>query len=121
MQAVDHKLVTWDITSTLLTFNPATATEGDPVKLTADVTDQGLDALASAFPAAGHGDLLHRRHSDFRRVRQRCGDRPSDGPDNIATCSYTPTTSGSVTITAAYSGDDYALPSSDQENLTVNP
>jgi len=46
-------------------------------------------------------------------------------PDNIATCSYTPTaadaTAGSVTIEAAYSGDDYALKSSDTEILTVSP
>jgi hypothetical protein len=64
----EHKLVTWDITSTELTFAPATATEGDPVTLTATITDQPLDSLASV-----------------------------------------------------YSGDEYALPSSDTETLTVNP
>jgi hypothetical protein len=45
---------------------------------------------------------------------------PSNGPDNVATCTYTPTTSGPVTIEASYLGDEYAQPSSDTETLTVN-
>jgi hypothetical protein len=44
---------------------------------------------------------------------------PND-PDNIATCTYTPAAAGAETIEAAYSGDDYALPSSDSNPLTVN-
>jgi len=119
---VDHKLVTWDITSTQLTFNPATGTAGDPVTLTADVTDQGLDALASAFPALPDTVTFS---IGGNPISPACTNvavtDPSNGPDNIATCSYTPTTAGSVTIEAAYSGDDYALKSSDTETLTVNP
>jgi hypothetical protein len=46
---------------------------------------------------------------------------PSDGPDNVATCTYTPTATGSVSIEAAYLGDEYALPSSATETLTVDP
>jgi|HubBroStandDraft_2_1064218.scaffolds.fasta_scaffold04012_2 hypothetical protein len=121
-QAVDHKLVTWDITSTLETFNPTTATVGKPVTLTADVTDQPLDSLASAFSVKPDqvtfsigGNPIS---ADCTNVAVT---DPTAGPANIATCTYTPTASGSVTITAAYSGDDYALPSSDQETLTVNP
>jgi Bacterial Ig-like domain (group 3) len=124
----DHKLVTWDITSTLLTFGPAAGTTGDPVTLTADVTDQGLDALASAAPT--EPDTV--TFSIGGVTIPGCAARPvtdtsppkNDGPDNIATCTYTPTaadaTAGSVTINAAYSGDEYALPSSDKETLTVS-
>lgn len=120
----DHKLVTWDITSTLLTFNPATATAGNPVTLTADVTDEPLDALASA--ASLKPDLV--TFSIGGVAIPGCANVPvtdtsapnDNGPDNIATCTYTPTTSGPVTIEAAYSGDDYALPSSDTETLTVD-
>jgi hypothetical protein len=127
-QAVDHKLVTWDITTTLLTFKPATGTEGSPVTLTADVRDEPGDALSAA--ASVSPDLV--TFSIGGVAIPGCANVPvtdtepqGADPDNIATCSYTPTaadaTAGSVTITAAYSGDDYALKSSDQETLTVNP
>src|SRR5580704_12127657 len=109
-------------TPTLETFNPTTATVGKPVTLTADVTDQPLDSLASAFSVKPDqvtfsigGNPIS---ADCTNVAVT---DPTAGPANIATCTYTPTASGSVTITAAYSGDDYALPSSDQETLTVNP
>jgi hypothetical protein len=117
----DHKLVTWDITSTLLTSNPATATEGDPVTLTADITDQGLDGLYSAYG----GPELVNFTADGVAIPGCTGvavTDPTNGPDNIATCPYTaPTTAGPVTIVAAYQGDDYALKSSGTETLTVNP
>jgi hypothetical protein len=122
---VDHKLVTWDITSTQLTFNPATATEGDPVTLTADVTDEPGDALASAFSVTPDLVTFSIGGVDIpgcANVPVTDTEAPNDdGPDNIATCTYTPATSGQVTIKAAYSGDDYALPSSDTETLTVSP
>jgi hypothetical protein len=115
----EHKLITWDITSTLLTFSPSPATEGDPVTLTATVTDQPLDALAEAY---GGPDLV--TFSIGGTAIPGCANvpvsDPSDGPDNVATCTYTPTAAGPVSITAAYLGDEYALPSSDTETLTVN-
>jgi hypothetical protein len=115
----DHKLVTWDITSTQLTFAPSPATEGNPVTLTATVVDEPLDALAEAY---GGPDQV--TFSIGGVAIPGCSDvnvtDPSDGPDNVATCTYTPTTTGSVSIEAAYLGDDYALPSSDTETLTVN-
>jgi Bacterial Ig-like domain (group 3) len=117
----DHKLVTWDITSTQLTFAPATATAGDPVTLTADVTDQGLDSLASAFGGAELVDFTIGGDPISAACTNVAITDPSNGPDNIATCTYTPTTSGPVAITATYLGDDYALGSSDTETLTVNP
>jgi large repetitive protein len=114
----DHKLVTWDITSTLLTFSPATATEGSPVTLTADVTDEPMDALSEAASVAP--DLV--TFSIGGVAIPGCANvavtDPSEGPDNIATCTYTPTALP-VTIEAAYSGDDYALPSTDTETLTA--
>jgi Bacterial Ig-like domain (group 3) len=118
----DHKLVTWDITSTKLTFSPATATAGDPVTLTADVTDQGNDALSSAFSATP--DLVTFSIGGVAipgcaNVAVTDTEAPPVDPDNIATCTYTPATSGSVAIEAAYSGDQYALPSSATETLTV--
>ncbi|MGA8460775.1 MAG: Ig-like domain repeat protein [Streptosporangiaceae bacterium] len=121
---VDYKLVTWDITSTLLTFNPAAATAGDPVTLKADVTDEPLDALSEAAPAKP--DLVTFSIGGVAipgcaNVQVTDTEPLGANPDNIATCTYTPAASGTVAITAAYSGDDYALPSSDQENLTVNP
>jgi hypothetical protein len=116
----DHKLVTWDITSTLLTFSPKTATTGSPVTLTADVTDEPMDNLSGA--ASVKPDLV--TFSIGGVTIPGCAGvavtDPSDGPDNIATCTYTPTAPGPVAIEAAYSGDDYALPSTDTETLTVN-
>jgi hypothetical protein len=117
----DHKVVTWDITSTLLTSSPTTATEGNPVTLTADVTDQGLDALASAYSATPDLVTFSIGGTAIPGCANIAVTDPSNGPNNIATCTYTPTTTGSVTIEAAYSGDQYALPSSDTETLTVNP
>ena len=119
---VDHKLVTWDITKTTLTSNPATATANAAVKLTADVTDQGADSLASAFSATP--DLVTFSIGGVAipgcaNIAVADTETPPIDPDNIATCTYTPT--ASVTITASYSGDDYALPSSGTEALTVNP
>ena len=119
---VDHKLVTWDITKTTLT-SPA-ATENEAVTLTADVTDQGADSLASAFSATP--DLVTFSIGGVAipgcaNIAVTDTELPPVDPDNIATCSYTPTTPGTVTITASYSGDDYALPSSGTETLTVNP
>jgi trimeric autotransporter adhesin len=125
-QAVDHKLVTWDITTTQLTFKPATGTEGSPVTLTADVKDEPGDAL-SATDSVSPDVVTFSIGGDTICANVPVTDTEPQGenPDNIATCSYTPTaadaTAGSVTITAAYSGDDYALKSSDTETLTVNP
>jgi hypothetical protein len=121
---VDHKLVTWDITKTTLTSDPATATEGDAVTLTADVTDQANDALSSAFSSTPDLVTFSIGGVDIPGcvgIPVADTEAPPVDPDNIATCSYTPTTSGPVTITATYSGDDYALPSSGTETLTVNP
>jgi Bacterial Ig-like domain (group 3) len=116
---VDHKLVTWDITSTLLTFNPTAATANKPVTLKADVTDQGLDALSSAFPAEPDTVTFSIGGNPISGCTNAAVTDPSNGPANVATCTYMPTTSGTVTVKAAYSGDDYALPSSDTEKLTV--
>ena len=116
----DHKLVTWDITSTQLTFNPSPATVNKAVTLKADVTDEPLDGLASA--ASVKPDQV--TFSIGGVAIPGCADvavtDPTDGPDNLATCTYTPTATGKVAIEAAYSGDDYALPSTDTETLTVN-
>ena len=124
-QAVDHKLVTWDITSTLETFNQTTATVGKPVTVTADVTDEPLDNLSAAASVAPDVVTFSIGGVNIAGCTNVAVTDPSDGPDNIATCTYTPTaadgTAGSVTIKAAYSGDDYALPSSDTETLPVNP
>jgi hypothetical protein len=115
----EHKVVTWDITTTHLTFAPSPATEGNPVTLTATVMDQPLDALADA---GGGADLVTFSigGTDIPGCANIAVTDPSDGPDNVATCTYTPTATGSVSIKAAYLGDDYALPSSDTETLTVN-
>jgi Bacterial Ig-like domain (group 3) len=116
----EHKVVTWDITTTHLTFAPSPATEGNPVTLTATVMDQPLDSLAEAYGGADQVTF-----SIGGTAIPGCSDvnvtDPSDGPDNVATCTYTPTATGSVSIKAAYLGDDYAAPSSDTETLTVNP
>jgi hypothetical protein len=117
---IDHKLVTWDVTSTLLTFN-SPATVGDPVTLKADVTDQGGDALASAFSVAPDVVTFTANGADIcTNVPVTDTETAPNDPDNIATCKYTPTTAGPVTIEALYSGDDYALPSNDSNTLTVN-
>jgi hypothetical protein len=114
----EHKVITWDITSTTLTFNPSTATVNKPDTLTATVTDQPKDSLAKA---AGGPDQV--TFSIGGTAIPGCSNvnvtDPSNGPDNVATCTYTPTATGSVSIKAAYLGDDYALPSSATETLTV--
>jgi hypothetical protein len=115
----EHKVITWDITSTALTFSPSPATEGKPDTLTATVTDEPGKALADA---GGGADQV--TFSIGGTAIPGCSDvnvtDPSNGPDNVATCTYTPTTTGNISITAAYLGDDYALPSSATETLTVN-
>jgi hypothetical protein len=116
----DHKLVTWDITTTLLTFAPSPATVGNPVTLTADVKDEPLDSLASAFSATPDLVTFSIGGVAIPGCTNVAVTDPTKGPNNIATCTYTPTATGPVSIKAAYSGDDYALPSSDTETLTVN-
>jgi hypothetical protein len=113
----EHKVITWDITTTHLTFAPSPATEGNPVTLTATVVDEPLDNLSGA---GGGADLVTFTTGDTTICANVPVTDPSDGPDNVATCTYTPTATGSVSITAAYLGDEYALPSSDTETLTVN-
>jgi hypothetical protein len=117
----DHKLVTWDITTTLLTFAPSPATVGNPVTLTADVKDEPLDALADAYSATPDVVTFSIGGVAIPGCTNVAVTDPSNGPNNIATCTYTPTATGPVSIEAAYSGDDYALKSSDTETLTVNP
>jgi Bacterial Ig-like domain (group 3) len=114
----EHKVITWDITNTTLTFSPSPATVNKPDTLTATVTDEPMDALADA---GGGADQV--TFSIGGTAIPGCADvnvtDPSDGPDNVATCTYTPTATGSVSIEAAYLGDEYALPSSATETLTV--
>jgi trimeric autotransporter adhesin len=116
----EHKVITWDITSTALTFSASPATVNKPDTLTATVTDEPKDALADA---GGGADQV--TFSAGGTAIPGCSDvnvtDPSDGPDNVATCTYTPTATGSVSIEAAYLGDEYALPSSATETLTVDP
>lgn len=115
----EHKLITWDITSTSLTFAPSSAIKGHPVTLIATVTDQPHDALAKAY---GGPDRV--TFSIGGVAIPGCAEvnvtDPTDGPDNVATCTYTPTAARPISIKAAYLGDDYALPSSDTKTLTVN-
>jgi len=115
----EHKVITWDITATSLTFAPSPATVGKPDTLTATVTDEPKDDLAGAGGGADQVTF----YANGTAITG-CSDvnvtDPSDGPDNVATCTYTPTAAGSVSIKAAYLGDDYALPSSATETLTVD-
>jgi hypothetical protein len=115
----EHKVVTWDITATALAFSPSTATVGDPDTLTATVTDEPKDALAD-----GGGGPDQVTFTANGTAIPGCSDvnvtDPSNGPDNVATCTYTPTTAGSVSVEAAYLGDLYAAKSSVTETLTVN-
>jgi Bacterial Ig-like domain (group 3) len=114
----EFKVIDADITTTTLTF-AAGATAGNPTTLTATVTDEPEKALADA---GGGPDLV--TFSIGGAAIAGCTNvavtDPSDGPDNVATCSYTPATAGNVTITATYAGDDYADGSSDTETLTVS-
>jgi hypothetical protein len=116
----DHKLVTWDITSTQLTFSPSSAAVGKAVTLTADVTDEPLDNLSATVSVKPDQVTFSIGGVAIPGCSDVAVTDPSKGPDNIATCTYTPTKTGNVAIEAAYSGDDYALPSTDTENLTVN-
>jgi hypothetical protein len=115
----EHKVITWDITATSLAFAPSPATVGKPDTLTATVTDEPKDNLSGA---GGGADQV--TFSADGTAIPGCSDvnvtDPSDGPDNVATCTYTPAATGSVSIEAAYLGDDYALPSSATETLTVD-
>lgn len=116
----EHKLITPDITTTTLTFSPSPATEADATTLTATVVTESGHALADA---AGGPDLVTFSIGgvDIPGCIGIPVTDPSDGPDNVATCSYTPTAAGPVTILANYPGDLYAAASSDTETLTVDP
>jgi large repetitive protein len=116
----EHKLITPDITKTALTFNPSPATQGKQVTLTADVTDQPGDSLATAFGGPDQVTFSIGGVPIPGCTKVTVTD-PTNGPNNIATCTYTPTTTGQVSVTAAYLGDEYATTSSDTETLTVNP
>jgi hypothetical protein len=114
----DFKVIDADITVTQLAFNPASATAGKAVTLAATVTDEPGKALADA---GGGPDLVTFSIGGVNIpgcVNVAVTD-PTDGADNIATCSYTPASAGSEQITATYAGDDYADGSSDTETLTV--
>jgi hypothetical protein len=115
----EYKVIDADVTVTQLGFNPATATAGDADTLTATVTDEPGKALADA---GGGPDLVTFSIAGVNIpgcVNVAVTD-PTDGADNVATCSYTPPAAGNVIITATYAGDDYADGSKDTETLTVN-
>jgi hypothetical protein len=114
----EFKVIDADITTTTLTFASG-ATAGNPTTLTATVTDEPEDALASA----GGGPDLVTFTANGVDIPGCVGVQvtdPTNGADNVATCSYTPAATGDVTIVATYAGDDYADGSSDTETLTVS-
>jgi hypothetical protein len=116
--ADEFKVIDADITTTTLTF-PATVTHGDATTLTATVTDEPGKALADA---GGGPDLVTFTANgvDIPGCTGVAVTDPTDGTNNVATCSYTPAAAGDVTIVATYAGDDYADGSSDTETLVVN-
>jgi hypothetical protein len=116
----EHKLITPDITKTALAFT-SPATEGVETTLTATVTDEPGKALGDAY---GGPDLVTFSVGGVA-IPDCIGvavTDPSDGPDNVAICHYTPATTGTLSLQAAYAGDEYATASSSPpENITVNP
>ena len=115
--ADEFKVIDADVTTTMVTF--PTATAGDAVTLTATVTDEPGKALADA----GGGPDLVTFTANGVAIPECTGVQvtdPTDGANNVATCSYTPAAAGDVTIVATYAGDDYADGSSDTETLVVS-
>jgi hypothetical protein len=114
----EHKLITPDITTTTLTFNPAAATVNEADTLSAAVVDEGHGDLSKG---AGGPDLV--TFTAGGAAIKNCTGVPvkfdSMTNANVATCSYTPTAPGTVQIGAAYGGDLYTTPSSDTETLNV--
>jgi hypothetical protein len=105
-----------DVTTTAVAFDPAEGTVGTPDTITATVTNQAGDDISPT--AGGTGTVTF---SIGGTTIAGCSDVAltySAATGNTATCSYTPTTAGSVTVTATYSGDDVNLTSSDSEMLT---
>ncbi len=114
--------------------NNNTATVNQPEQLTANLTipstvaENGLPAnLLQLLPTGSPGLTIGGTYSFFEGTSTT----PINGCGSVAptlnnlvwqaTCSYTPTSTDPVTITAVYSGDSYHQSSSDNVVLTVNP
>jgi hypothetical protein len=111
-----YQVTVKDTTTTAVTFAPADGTVGTADTITATVTNQGMDNIS---PTAGGTGTVTFAIAGGSTI---CSDVPlsyTAATGNTATCSYTPTTAGSVMITATYSGDDDNMTSMDTETLTV--
>jgi large repetitive protein len=105
-----------DTTTTAVTFAPTGGTVGTPDTITATVTNQAGDNISST--AGGTGTVTF---TIGGTAIAGCSAVPltySMTTGNTATCSYTPTAVGSVTVTAAYSGDPDNLKSTGTGSLT---
>lgn len=111
-------------TATVNTPEPITAT----VTIPATVPENGLPAnLLTLLPAGSPGLTVGGTVSFFEGASTTaiagCDSLPLtlNNSAYTATCSYTPGSTGPVTITAQYSGDAYHQSSSNSAGLTVNP
>jgi hypothetical protein len=113
-----YLVVVPDVTTTAVSFSPATGTIGEPDTITATVTNQAGDNISPT--AGGTGTVTF---SIGGTPIAGCGDVPltySKSTGNTATCLYSPTAAGSVTVTAAYSGDNANLKSSGSAALSAS-
>ncbi len=111
-----YKVTVPDITTTVVAFSPGEGTVGEPDTITATVTNQAGDNISPS--AGGTGTVTF---SIGGTPIAGCSDVPltySAAAGNTATCFYTPTAAGSVTVVAAYSGDDVNLASSGSAGLS---
>ncbi len=106
-----------DPTTTTVAFSPAAGTVDMADVITAAVVNEAGDNISRT--AGGTGTVTF---SSGDTGISGCIDVPlsySGATGNTATCDYTPTAHGSVTVTAAYSGDDLNDPSSGTGSLPV--
>jgi len=100
------------------TNNPATVNQSDLLTATISVPNTSL------IPTTGAGSVAGGTVTFSAGVTPTCSSvslTPASASTYTATCSYTPTTTPSVSLSASYTGDPYYQTSSNTLSLPVNP
>ena len=100
------------------TSNPATVNQSDLLTATISVLNPLL------IPATGAGSVASGTVTFSAGLTTICSSvslTPTNASTYTATCNYTPTTTPSVSLSAAYTGDPYYQTSSNILNLPINP
>src|SRR5207247_10733670 len=106
-----------DTTTTVVSPNPASATQGSPIVFTATITDTSASSPSSPTGTVSWSD----NGAGGSFLTGTCNLSPTTPTQGECTVTYVaPFTTGSFTISASYSGDSIHLPSSGTSSLTVS-